>query len=77
MSVVPAQPITTRPSAWVAQGCRAETWSRATSRGEVRGRPDHDQRAAVRPTLGQIPGQSAPRTAMYAPDLRDRIAQRR
>lgn len=49
----------------------------ATYRGEVWGRLDHDQRAAVRPTLSQIPGMSATRTALYALDIRDRIAHRR
>jgi hypothetical protein len=49
----------------------------AAYRAEVWGRLDHDQRAAVRPTLSQIPGISATRTAMYALDLRDRIAHRR
>ena len=37
---------------------------------------DNDDRAAVRPTLSQIPTMSATRTAMYALDLR-RIAHRR
>lgn len=46
-------------------------------RGEVWGRLDNDQRAVVRPTLNQIPGMSATRTALYALDLRDRIAHRR
>ncbi|MGO9872643.1 MAG: hypothetical protein ACLPVY_02490 [Acidimicrobiia bacterium] len=49
----------------------------AAYRGEVWSRLDHDQRAAVRPTLSQIPGMSTTRTAMYALDLRDRIAHRR
>jgi len=46
---------------------RADVWSRL----------DYDERSAVRPTLSQIPGMSATRTAMYALDLRDRIAHRR
>ena len=46
---------------------RADVWSRL----------DHEERSAVRPTLSQIPGMSATRTAMYALDLRDRIAHRR
>jgi len=49
----------------------------ASYRSDIWGRLDHDQRAAVRPTLSQIPGMSATRTAMYALDLRDRIAHRR
>jgi hypothetical protein len=49
----------------------------AAYRGDVWSRLDHDQRAAVRPTLSQIPSMSATRTAMYALDLRDRIAHRR
>jgi hypothetical protein len=44
-------------------------------RGEIWGRLD--QRSAVRPMLSQIPGMSATRTAMYALELRDRIAHRR
>ncbi len=46
---------------------RSEVWSRLGS----------DDRAAVRPTLHQIPNLSATRTAMYALDLRDRVAHRR
>jgi len=46
---------------------RADVWSRL----------DLDERTAVRPMLSQIPGMSATRTAMYALDLRDRIAHRR
>jgi hypothetical protein len=49
----------------------------ASYRRDIWGRLDHEQRAAVRPTLSQIPGMSATRTAMYALDLRDRIARRR
>ena len=51
--------------------------SAPTYRAEVWSRLDHDERAAVRPTLSQIPSMSATRTAMYALDLRDRIAHRR
>ena len=54
-------------SATSGRAYRADVWSRL----------DHDERAAVRPTLSQIPGMSATRTAMYALDLRDRIAHRR
>ena len=46
---------------------RAEVWSRL----------DAEERASVRPTLSQIPSMSMTRTAMYALDLRDRIAHRR
>ena len=49
----------------------------ASYRAEVWSLLDRDERAAVRPTLVQIPGMSATRTAMYALDLRDRIAHRR
>jgi len=49
----------------------------ASYRAEVWGRLTADERAAVRPVLGQIPSVSATRTAMYALDLRDRIAHRR
>jgi hypothetical protein len=46
-------------------------------RGEIWGQLDQDQRSAVRMTLNQIPSMSATRTAMYALELRDRIAHRR
>jgi hypothetical protein len=46
-------------------------------RSEVWSRLDAAERSAVRPTLSQIPGMSMTRTAMYALDLRDRIAHRR
>jgi hypothetical protein len=49
----------------------------ASYRSEVWSSLDREERAAVRPTLSQIPGMSATRTAMYALDLRDRIAHRR
>jgi hypothetical protein len=49
----------------------------AQHRAEVWSRFDQDERAAVRLTLSQVPGMSAARTAMYALDLRDRIAHRR
>jgi hypothetical protein len=49
----------------------------AAYRGDVWGRLDSADRAAIRPVLSQIPGLSATRTAMYALDLRDRIAHRR
>jgi hypothetical protein len=49
----------------------------AAYRGEVWNLLDHDQRSAVRLTLSQIPSISATRSAMYALDLRDRIAHRR
>jgi len=49
----------------------------ASYRGDIWGRLDRDERAAVRPMLSQIPSMSATRTAMYALDLRDRIAHRR
>ena len=49
----------------------------ATYRGEVWGHLTLEQRNAVRLTLNQIPDMSATRTAMYALDLRDRIAHRR
>jgi hypothetical protein len=48
-------------------GYRAEVWSHLTL----------EQRGAVRVTLNQIPDLSATSTAMYALDLRDRIAHRR
>jgi hypothetical protein len=48
-------------------GYRSEIWSAL----------DSEDRDAVRPTLGQISTMSATRTAMYALDLRDRIAHRR
>lgn len=50
---------------------------RASYRSEVWGQLDSSERAAIRPTLSQIPGLSSTRTAMYALDLRDRIAHRR
>ena len=50
---------------------------RATYRAEVWSQLDSAERAAIRPTLSQIPGLSSTRTAMYALDLRDRIAHRR
>jgi hypothetical protein len=48
-----------------------------TYRAEVWSRLDLAERGSVRPTLHQIPTMSASRTAMYALDLRDRIAHRR
>ena len=50
---------------------------RASYRAEVWNLLDSAERAAIRPTLTQIPGLSPTRTAMYALDLRDRIAHRR
>jgi hypothetical protein len=50
---------------------------RASYRSEVWGQLGSDERAAIRPTLSQIPTLSPTRTAMYALDLRDRIAHRR
>lgn len=47
--------------------CRAEVWSRLSL----------EQRGAVRLTLSRIPDMSATSAAMYALDLRDRIAHRR
>jgi hypothetical protein len=49
----------------------------ATYRAEVWGRLELEQRGAVRVTLNKIPELSATSTAMYALDLRDRIAHRR
>ena len=49
----------------------------AAYRAEVWSQLDTDARGAVRLTLQQIPTMSASRTAMYALDLRDRIAHRR
>jgi hypothetical protein len=49
----------------------------STYRGQVWSRLDPSARTAVRLTLSQIPSMSASRTAMYALDLRDRIAHRR
>jgi hypothetical protein len=49
----------------------------AAYRGEVWSHLDVEQRGAVRVTLNQIPELSATSTAMYALDLRDRIAHRR
>jgi hypothetical protein len=50
---------------------------RAAYRAEVWGGLDAEERSAIRPVLSQIPGLSPTRTAMYALDLRDRIAHRR
>jgi hypothetical protein len=50
---------------------------RPSYRSEVWGLLSAAERAAIQPTLSQIPGLSATRTAMYALDLRDRIAHRR
>ena len=50
---------------------------RPSYRAEVWGQLGPAERAAIRPTLTQIPGLSPTRTAMCALDLRDRIAHRR
>jgi len=53
--------------------CHLQPWYRS----EVWTQLGDGERAAIRPALTQIPGLSATRTAMYALDLRDRIAHRR
>jgi hypothetical protein len=50
---------------------------RSSYRSEVWNLLGAAERAAIRPTLTQIPALSPTRTAMYALDLRDRIAHRR
>lgn len=48
-----------------------------TFRADVWGRLTAEQRGSVRLTLSQVPDMSMTKTAMYALDLRDRIAHRR
>ncbi len=66
-----------RAHAAVDRGDRVVSSPRASYRSEVWGQLGSAERAAIRPTLSQIPTLSPTRTAMYALDLRDRIAHRR